>query len=216
MAGKSTLNRLELTPVGADEQSRYKKITCRTRDVEQLFVTLFLQAGTRPPARIVRARDAPDDPIHGPQAVGSRKGTASSRHGIHQPRVPRLLQPQIVQHTPHQRRQIGQMPSLLVAHPDPRQRQLQPRHGLQHGQPQSLIRPPPRNADIKNRQPVAPLLLPTPHQHLAQRQHPQRQQQQEAQAHDLVIATHKPRADPQPSGAAFSRWKSRSRHQPPR
>ena len=28
LAGKSTLNRLELTPVGADEDSRYKKITC--------------------------------------------------------------------------------------------------------------------------------------------------------------------------------------------
>jgi len=29
LAGKSTLNRLELTPVGADEQSRYKKIATR-------------------------------------------------------------------------------------------------------------------------------------------------------------------------------------------
>src|SRR5574342_361264 len=31
LAGKSTLNRLELTPVGADQDSRYKKITCNTR-----------------------------------------------------------------------------------------------------------------------------------------------------------------------------------------
>src|SRR3982751_5963925 len=38
LAGKSTLNRLELTPAGADKETRYKKIACRTRDVEQLFV----------------------------------------------------------------------------------------------------------------------------------------------------------------------------------
>jgi Transposase DDE domain group 1 len=67
LAGKSTLNRLELTPVGADKDSRYKKITCRTRDVERLFVDLFLQAHARPPERIVLDLDATDDPIHGRQ-----------------------------------------------------------------------------------------------------------------------------------------------------
>src|ERR687897_3398544 len=67
LAGKSTLNRLELTPVGADRDSRYKKVACRTRDVERLFVTLFLQAHTRPPERIVLDLDATDDPIHGHQ-----------------------------------------------------------------------------------------------------------------------------------------------------
>jgi DDE family transposase len=66
-AGKSTLNRLELTPVGADEHSRYKKVTCRTRDVERLLVTLFLQARERTPERIVLDLDATDDPIHGHQ-----------------------------------------------------------------------------------------------------------------------------------------------------
>jgi Transposase DDE domain group 1 len=67
LAGKSPLNRLELTPVGADEDRRYKKITCQTRDVERLLVTLFLQAHPRPPARIVLDLDATDDPIHGHQ-----------------------------------------------------------------------------------------------------------------------------------------------------
>ncbi len=67
LAGKSTLNRLELTPVAADKDSRYKKITCRTRAVERLFVTLFLQAHSRPPERIVLDLDATDDPIHGHQ-----------------------------------------------------------------------------------------------------------------------------------------------------
>lgn len=67
LAGKSTLNRLELTPTGADEESRYKKITCRVRDVEDLFVTLFLQAHPRPPESIVLDLDATDDPVHGHQ-----------------------------------------------------------------------------------------------------------------------------------------------------
>src|SRR3954470_18829282 len=67
LAGKSTLNRLELSPVGADADSRYKKIPCRTHDVERLFVTLFLQAHSHPPERIVLDLDATDDPIHGHQ-----------------------------------------------------------------------------------------------------------------------------------------------------
>src|SRR3954471_24686433 len=67
LAGKSTLNRLELTPVGAGKASRYKKVACRTRHVERLFVTLFLQAHARPPERIVLDLDATDDPIHGHQ-----------------------------------------------------------------------------------------------------------------------------------------------------
>ena len=67
LAGKITLNRLELTPPDADSDSRYKKITCRTHDVERLFVTLFLQAHARPLERIVLDLDATDDPIHGHQ-----------------------------------------------------------------------------------------------------------------------------------------------------
>src|SRR5579871_965168 len=67
LAGKSTLNRLELTPVGADKDSRYKKVVCRTHDVERLFVSLFLQAHARPPEHIVLDLDATDDPIHGHQ-----------------------------------------------------------------------------------------------------------------------------------------------------
>lgn len=67
LAGKSTLNRLELTRVGDDQESRYTKITCNTRDVERLLVTLFLQAHRQPPARIVLDVDATDDPIHGHQ-----------------------------------------------------------------------------------------------------------------------------------------------------
>ncbi|MDX2262761.1 MAG: IS1380 family transposase [Gemmatimonadales bacterium] len=67
LAGKSTLDRLELTPVGADADSRYKKITCHTHEVERLFVALFLQAHATPPEHIVLDLDATDDPIHGHQ-----------------------------------------------------------------------------------------------------------------------------------------------------
>lgn len=67
LAGKSTLNRLELSPVGADKTSRYKKVVRRARDVDRLFVDLFLQAHAEPPRRIVLDLDATDDPIHGHQ-----------------------------------------------------------------------------------------------------------------------------------------------------
>jgi hypothetical protein len=66
-AGNSTRNRLELTPGGAEADRRSQKIACRTRAVQGLFVTLYLQAQARPPERIVLDRDAPDDPIHGHQ-----------------------------------------------------------------------------------------------------------------------------------------------------
>ena len=65
--GESTLNRLELTPVGANAASRYKKIISRTCDVERLLASLFLQAHLTPPARIAHDVDATDDPIHGHQ-----------------------------------------------------------------------------------------------------------------------------------------------------
>jgi hypothetical protein len=67
LAGKSTLNRLELTPVRADEGSRYKKITADVKRMERLFVELFLQAHSQPPERLVLDFDATDDPVHGNQ-----------------------------------------------------------------------------------------------------------------------------------------------------
>ena len=67
LAGKSTLNRLELTPVGADEKSRYKKIVARHRDIESFFVETFLALHPQPPKEIVLDFDATDDPIHGHQ-----------------------------------------------------------------------------------------------------------------------------------------------------
>jgi len=67
LAGKSTLNRLELTPVRADADSRYKKITVNRSAVEDLFMDVFLEAHSTPPKRIILDLDATDDPIHGNQ-----------------------------------------------------------------------------------------------------------------------------------------------------
>ena len=44
LAGKSTLNRLELTPVRANAKSRYKKIGVARKAVQGLFTDLFLQS----------------------------------------------------------------------------------------------------------------------------------------------------------------------------
>lgn len=67
LAGKSTLNRLELTPPDATAASRYQKIVARPEAVERLFVDLFLQAHRQPPAQVVLDLDATDDPLHGHQ-----------------------------------------------------------------------------------------------------------------------------------------------------
>ena len=67
LAGKSTLNRLELTPVGADADSRYQKIVARHSELEQSFVEIFIEQHTTPPREIVLDLDATDDPVHGHQ-----------------------------------------------------------------------------------------------------------------------------------------------------
>jgi hypothetical protein len=67
LAGRNTLNRLELTPRRADASSRYKKIVADSCQIESLFVDVFLKLHQRPPKRIVLDLDATDDPLHGDQ-----------------------------------------------------------------------------------------------------------------------------------------------------
>jgi len=67
LAGKSTLNRLELSPPGASENSRYKKITACLAKMESLLTDLFLEAHAAPPKEIILDFDATDDPVHGDQ-----------------------------------------------------------------------------------------------------------------------------------------------------
>jgi hypothetical protein len=68
LAGKSTLNRLELTPVRADNKSRYKKITVNRYAVDEFFVDVFLRSYDKAPEQIIIDIDATDDPIHGNQS----------------------------------------------------------------------------------------------------------------------------------------------------
>ena len=65
LAGKSTLNRLEHAPAGAP--TRYHRVGHDRNAIEELFVDLFLEAHTKPPAEIVLDLDATDDPLHGHQ-----------------------------------------------------------------------------------------------------------------------------------------------------
>ena len=67
LAGKSTLNRLELTPVRANNRSRYKKVTSDRHAIDDFFTNVFLQSYDTPPSTIVLDLDATDDPIHGHQ-----------------------------------------------------------------------------------------------------------------------------------------------------
>ena len=67
LAGKSTLNRLELTPVRAHAGSRYKKIVAHLDAMQTFFVDAFLQQYFVAPARIVLDVDATDNPLHGHQ-----------------------------------------------------------------------------------------------------------------------------------------------------
>src|SRR5258707_8813081 len=66
-AGKSTLNRLELTPEKADARARYKKIVYQPEALDQLLVDLFLESFGPPPSRLELDLDATDDPVHGNQ-----------------------------------------------------------------------------------------------------------------------------------------------------
>jgi Transposase DDE domain group 1 len=64
VAGKSTLNRLELS---RSEPTRYHKISYDPAAIEALAVDLFLEAHDRVPKQIILDLDATDDPLHGDQ-----------------------------------------------------------------------------------------------------------------------------------------------------
>ncbi len=64
LAGKSTLNRLELS---RSEPSRYGRISVEPAALETLFADLFLDAHAKAPAQITLDLDATDDPLHGHQ-----------------------------------------------------------------------------------------------------------------------------------------------------
>jgi len=64
VAGKSTLNRLELS---RPEATRYHKIAHDAAAIEELLVDLFIETHKQPPEEIILDLDATDDPLHGRQ-----------------------------------------------------------------------------------------------------------------------------------------------------
>jgi hypothetical protein len=64
VAGKSTLNRLELSEL---QPTRYHKISHNPVAIRSLFVDLFLEAHERAPREILLDLDATDDPVQGEQ-----------------------------------------------------------------------------------------------------------------------------------------------------
>jgi hypothetical protein len=67
LAGKSTLNRLELTGSEASAGERYKKIVMNPEAIDRVMVGHFVDAHERAPLQIILDLDATDDPIHGHQ-----------------------------------------------------------------------------------------------------------------------------------------------------
>lgn len=67
LAGKSTLNRLELTPQDADASQRYKKIALDFEAFKTLLVDVFLEGYAQPPQEIVLDLDPTNDPLYGRQ-----------------------------------------------------------------------------------------------------------------------------------------------------
>jgi len=64
LAGKSTLNRMEL---GTGINDRYKKITFWKEVVDELLVNVFIESHEKAPAEIVLDIDTTDMPLHGKQ-----------------------------------------------------------------------------------------------------------------------------------------------------
>jgi len=64
VAGKSTLNRLELSQL---QPTRYHKISHNPVAIRSLLVDVFLEAHEHPPREIILDLDATDDPVHGEQ-----------------------------------------------------------------------------------------------------------------------------------------------------
>ena len=67
LAGKSTLNRLELTPAGSPINDRYHKINYASESLDELLVDIFLEAHARAPRQIVLDLDVTDTALYGKQ-----------------------------------------------------------------------------------------------------------------------------------------------------
>ncbi len=67
LAGKSTLNRMELAPAHSPVTERYHRIAYSAEALDALLVDIFLEAHPKPPREIVLDLDVTDTPLHGEQ-----------------------------------------------------------------------------------------------------------------------------------------------------
>ena len=67
LAGKRTLNRLELSAAAIGATERYKTIAVDHAAVDPRFLNVFVAVHATPPTELVRDLDATDDPVHGQQ-----------------------------------------------------------------------------------------------------------------------------------------------------
>ena len=67
LAGRATLNRLELSEREIKKEERYKKISCDESKVEDFLVETFLGTFKRTPRMLILDCDAHDVPLHGNQ-----------------------------------------------------------------------------------------------------------------------------------------------------
>jgi hypothetical protein len=67
LSGKSTLNRLELTPADADAKARYKKIVADGEGIEEYFIDEYVRHLSKETTAVTLDLDATDDLIHGQQ-----------------------------------------------------------------------------------------------------------------------------------------------------
>ena len=67
LAGKSTLNRLELTPADATAAARYKKIVADPQAIEDYFIDEWVRSLAKDCRQVVLDLDRTDDPLYGAQ-----------------------------------------------------------------------------------------------------------------------------------------------------
>ena len=78
LAGKSTLNRMELSGEKVGEGERYKKIFLRQREGRPAAPrTLFMEAQEEVPEDVILDLDATDDPVHGNRKADSFMATTA-------------------------------------------------------------------------------------------------------------------------------------------
>ncbi|KAF0248116.1 MAG: transposase family protein [bacterium] len=67
LAGKSTLNRLELRSDDPKKDGRYKKIAANTQAIDKLMVEHFIKAHNQAPKEVILDLDTTENKIHGNQ-----------------------------------------------------------------------------------------------------------------------------------------------------